>query len=134
MDNIGNLTSSRIISESLAKTGIQADHKTIGRSIDYLCQSFAFYRVRRYDVKGKKYLHTVEKYYLSDHGFKYARLGTRNMDYGRTLENIVALELLRRGYEVYVGVLYKIESALFAIKQGNRVYIQVVYGFSDGNT
>ena len=134
MDNIGNLSSSRIIADTFEKNGILVDHKTIGRYIDYLCRSFAFYRVRRYDVKGKKYLNTVEKYYLSDHCFKYARLGTRNLDYGRTLENIVAIELLRRGYEVYVGVLYKKEIDFVAQKQGSRVYIQVAYDISDPKT
>lgn len=134
MDNIGNLTSSRIITESLQKNGIQVDHKTIARYITYLCKSFAFYRVRRYDVKGKKYLNTAEKYYLADHSFKYARLGTRNLDYGRTLENIVAIELMRRGYEVYVGVLHKKEIDFVAQKQGNRVYIQVAYDISEPKT
>ena len=78
--------------------------------MNYLCSAFAFYKFRRYDVRGKKYLSSGEKYYLCDHAFKYAKLGIKNLDLGRTLENIIAMELRRRGYEVYVGVLYKRKS------------------------
>ena len=92
MDNIGNKVSIRSITDSLSSNKTKADHKTIGKYIDYLCRAFAFYRVRRYDIKGKKYLKSEDKYYLSDHSFKYARLGTKNMDYGHVLENIIAIE------------------------------------------
>ncbi|MDO5329592.1 MAG: ATP-binding protein [Coriobacteriia bacterium] len=134
MDNIGNLTSLRKIQNTLASNGIKADHKTIGKYIDYLCKAFAFYKVRRYDIRGKKYLNKEEKYYLSDHSFKYARLGTRNLDYGRILENIIAVELLRRNYEVYVGKLYKTEVDFVAIKQNQKLYIQVSNDISDEKT
>ena len=134
MDNIGNLTSMRSIADALAVNNMNADHKTIGKYVEYLCRSFALYRIRRYDIRGKKYLGSDDKFYLSDHSFKYARLGTKNMDYGRVLENIVAIELLRRGYEVYVGVLYKKEIDFVAQKQGDRIYIQVAYDITDKKT
>ena len=134
MDNIGSVTSVRTITNTLESNGMKTDHKTVGKYITYLCRSFAFYRIRRYDIKGKKYLQSEDKYYLSDQSFRYARLGTKNMDYGRVLENIVAIELLRRGYEVYVGVLNKKEIDFVCAKQGERIYIQVAYDISDKKT
>ena len=132
-DNIGNLTSTRAITDFIA-VNEKADHKTLAKYIEYLCKAFAFYKIRRYDIKGKKYLQTECKYYLSDHSFKFARLGTKNLDYGHVLENIVAIELFRRGYEVYVGVLRNKEIDFVAIKNGEKSYIQVSYDISDPKT
>ena len=134
MDNIGNVTSIRAITDTLSSHKTQADHKTVSKYVNALCKAFAFYRIRRYDIKGKRYLHSEDKYYLADQSFRFARLGTKNMDFGRVLENIVAIELLRRGYEVYVGVLYKKEIDFVAIRQGEKLYIQVANDISDQNT
>lgn len=125
MDNISNRTSIRNVANSLNTINLETNHKTVGNYIEYLCEAFAFYKIGRYDIKGKKYLNSDEKYYLSDHAFRYAHLGTKSLDYGRVYENIVAMELLRRGYEVYTGILYNKEVDFIAVKRNEKVYIQV---------
>ena len=134
MDNVSNLSSARNIAGTLTGNQDQINHKTVASYMQYLCNAFAFYRVRRYDIRGKKYLSSNDKYYLSDHTFRYAKLGTKNMDYGRVIENIVAIELLRRGYEVYAGILYQKEIDFVAIKRSEKLYIQVSENIADEKT
>lgn len=134
IDNTSNLTSPRRLTDYINKTGETVDHKTVGKYIDYLCKAFAFYKVRRFDIQGRKYLSSTEKYYLCDQSFKYAKLGTKNMDFGRAMENIVAMELMRRGYEFYVGILYKKEIDFVAIRNDEKIYIQVANSIEEEST
>ena len=125
MDNIGSKTSVRNVANTLTSNSYRTNDKTCGAYIDYLCRSFLFYPFKRYDVRGKRCLGSDKKYYLADLSFRYAAIGTKNADYGHLYENIVAIELLRRGYEAYVGQLGEREVDFVALKDGVKTYIQV---------
>lgn len=134
MDNIGNLLSPNNICKTLNRGQSEITRKTVDKYIRYLENAFLFYEAKRYDLSGKKYLETNKKYYLCDPSFRYAVNGTKNLDFGRMYENIVYTELLRRGYEVYVGKLYKKEVDFVAIKRNEKKYIQVSDNISDETT
>lgn len=125
MDTVGNKTSFRNIANALTSNFVKTNDKTVSSYVDYLCKSFLFYSISRFDIRGGGYLQTERKYYLSDLSFRFAELGNKKIDRGFLYENLVAIELIRRGYEVYVGVLYNKEIDFVAIKNNKRIYIQV---------
>ncbi|MBR1373152.1 ATP-binding protein [bacterium] len=134
INNISNSTTGRSVTNTLNNEALSTNHKTVGQYINYLCNAFAFYKVNRYDIKGKDYLRSQGKYYLCDTAIKYAKQGLRNIDYGRVYENIVAIELMRRGYEIYVGTIGNKEVDFIAQKRDEKIYIQVSYNIRDEKT
>lgn len=124
-DNIGNLCSATKIANTMTSAGRKVSAHTVDHYLTALVDSFILYRANRYDIKGKQYLMIGQKYYLCDMGLRYYLLGSRNMDMGHILENIVYLELLRRGYEVYVGKVGSAEIDFIAIGETGEEYYQV---------
>lgn len=129
MSNIGNISSPNNIGKVLSneEDGIKLKvaGKTITKYIELLKSAYIFYEVTRYDIRGKEYLQTLSKLYTVDIGFRNMLLGYRDVDRGHILENIVFLELIRRGYTVYVGKNDNLEIDFVAEKPENKVYIQV---------
>lgn len=134
MDNIGNVTSANNAAASLIADRVPTNHVTVGNYLGHLANAYLFVELKRYDVRGRRCLEQSGKYYLMDHAMRYAVLGRRNMDYGHVYENIVCIELLRRGYEVYVGKLYQKEIDFVAMKGSEKFYIQVSDDISDPKT
>lgn len=133
-NNVGNLCSSTSISNTMTSNGRKISVPTVEKYLEALVESFILYKVSRYDIKGKNYLTTGSKYYLSDIGLRYYLLGSSNTDEGHILENIVYLELLRRGYEVYVGKNDENEVDFIAINEKGEEYYQVSYTVKEENT
>ena len=124
-DNIGNMCSSTKIANSMTSSGRKISVPTVENYLSALTDSFIVYKVGRYDIKGKQYLATGSKYYVADIGLRYFLLGTRHTDMGHILENIVYLELLRRGNEVYIGKVGDAEVDFIAINADGETYYQV---------
>lgn len=133
-DNVGNPVSTSKISGYLTSKGRKTSALTVDNYLKMLENAFIFYRASRYDIKGKLYLKTMEKYYIVDTGLRNALLGFHGGDYGHVLENIVYLELLRRGYEVGVGKLGPLEVDFIASKPDQKIYYQVSASILDEKT
>ena len=125
-DNIGNRTSIKSISDNIEGVEKNSSYNTIANYIDALIDSYLIFKANRYDIKGREFLKTQEKYYAVDIGLRYYMLGQSSAkDMGHILENVVYLELLRRGYEVYIGKYDELEVDFVAKKPENTVYYQV---------
>lgn len=134
LSNIGNLTSSKKISDTLTSGGRKTASATVENCYSALTESYLFYKATRYDIKGKEFLKSLEKYYAVDTGLHYFMLGSKTGNEGLLLENIVYLELLRRGYEVYVGKFADMEVDFVAIKNGLPEYYQVSLSVTNEDT
>jgi hypothetical protein len=134
-DNIGNLCSAKKIADSMTSAGRKISSHTVESYLDGITDSLLMYRVGRYDIKGREPLQLLDKFYLADVGLRYDLLGTRNVDQGHILENVVYLELLRRGYKVYVGKNAATEVDFVAQDfEGNLEYYQVSWTVRDTKT
>lgn len=133
-DNIGNMCSSRKIAGALASSGRKVSANTVERYLSAMTNSYILYQARRYDLKGKQYLASGEKYYAADIGLRNYLLGDKAADLGHILENIVFLELLRRGNEVYIGKVGSSEVDFIAVGEEGTVYYQVAATVRDEST
>ena len=133
-DNIGSELSSKKIADTLTSNGRKSDSKTIEKYVTSLEESFIVYSANRYNIKGKEYLKSLEKYYVTDIGLRNFMLGKKSMDVGHILENVIYLELLRRGYSVYIGKIDDMEIDFVAQNSQGNTYIQVAATVRDENT
>lgn len=132
--NIGSIVSTKKISDYLTSSGRKTTSDTIDNYLKMLENAFIIYKANRYDLKGKMFLKTLEKYYIVDIGIRNKLIGLRNTDYGHVLENIVYLELLRRGYEVTIGKIGSLEVDFVASKPNEKIYYQVSATIMDEKT
>lgn len=133
-DNIGNPLSSKKIADTMTSAGRKIDVKTVEKYLEALTESYILYQAKRYNIKGKQYLKTLEKYYVVDVGLRFMLLGSKQMDAGHILENVVYLELLRRGYDVYVGKINEFEVDFVAQNSRGTAYFQVALTVRDEKT
>lgn len=132
--SIGSAMSVKKIADTMTSKGRSISVHTVDSYLESLTESFIFNKVSRYDIKGKQYLETNEKYYATDVTMRYALLGRKNLDVGHILENVVYLELIRRGYKVYIGKVDDNEVDFVVENKDGRTYFQVAYTTRDENT
>jgi len=132
--NIGSIVSTKKISDYLNSSGRKTTSDTIDNYLKMLENAFIIYRANRYDLKGKLFLKTLEKYYIVDIGIRNQLTGLRNTDYGHVLENIIYLELLRRGYAIAIGKVGSLEVDFVATKSNIKTYYQVSASIMDEET
>jgi len=132
--NVGSIVSTKKISDYLTSSGRKTTSDTIDNYLKMLENAFIIYRVNRYDLKGKLFLKTYEKYYVVDTGIRNQLTGLRNTDYGHILENIVYFELLRRGFSVSIGKIGNLEVDFVATKADKKIYYQVLASIMDKDT
>lgn len=125
ISNCGNITSSNKISDFIKSQQRKVSIETVQNYISYLCNALFSYQIKRYDIKGKRHLESLEKYFLSDVGFRFASLGYTPESYSGQMENIVLLELLSRGYQVFIGKINELEVDFIAEKGAEKIYLQV---------
>ena len=133
-DNIGSSLSSKKIADTMTSDGRKIDARTVEKYLEALAESYIVYQVKRYNIKGKQHLKTLEKYYVVDIGFRFMLFGSKQMDAGHILENVVYLELLRRGYDVYVGKVDEFEVDFVAQDSKGTTYFQVALSVRDEKT
>lgn len=133
-DNIGNPLSSKKIADTMTSAGRKISAGTVERYLDALTESYIIYPAQRYNIKGKQLLKTLGKYYVVDIGLRYMLLGSEQADAGHILENVVYLELLRRGYRVYVGKADEFEIDFVAQNRKGTMYYQVALTVRDEKT
>lgn len=133
-DSIGSRLSTKKIADTMTSMGRKIDTKTVERYLSAFIDSYILYRAGRYDVKGKQHLKTLEKYYVADIGLRYMLLGRKHADTGHILENVVYLELIRRGYSVSVGKVGDQEVDFVAESRDGLVYYQVAASVRDAST
>ncbi|MCD6151960.1 MAG: ATP-binding protein [Deltaproteobacteria bacterium] len=126
-DNIGNIFSAKKVSDYIKSQKLSISVETVQNYLSYLCSTFALHKVQRYDIKGKRILELHEKYYLGDIALRHALLGYRESDIAGMLENLVFLELKRRGYNLFIGKYGTREIDFIATKADEKLYIQVCY-------
>lgn len=133
-DNIGNILSTKKIADTMTSDGRKIDTKTVEKYLNALMESYMLYQCKRYNIKGRQYLKTLDKYYAVDMGMRKVLLGSKAMDAGHILENIVYLELLRRGYDVYIGKVDDLEVDFVAMDDKGMTYYQVSATVRDEKT